>query len=251
MKAKGSMTRFMGLRNRGEKAGKSRSEKLFVAAHMVCALLILVLAADLRAAAQSGTASPVIDNDQVKVWDVTLKPGKPLAMPHPDHDTVTMFFDGGKIRTTYAGGKTIVASRKFGDAAYDRKGTVEKVEVLSEQPMKFFVVELKDHPLPHLQNKSGYSLSFPRPGSTKILENDRVIVWNYTYTPGVPTPMHYHDKDALVVYRYDASVSSTTPDGKAVVNQDKAGQIKFNPRDRSHVEALVNGRESVIVTELK
>jgi hypothetical protein len=36
--------------------------------------------------------------------------------------------------------------------------------------------------------------AFPRPGVKKILENERVIVWDCTWTPGVATPMHFHDK---------------------------------------------------------
>jgi hypothetical protein len=31
--------------------------------------------------------------------------------------------------------------------------------------------------------------------------------------------MHFHDKDIVVVYRYDGSLKSTTPDGKSVVNR--------------------------------
>jgi hypothetical protein len=245
------MARITGMRTWGKEADNRWLEKLYVAARVVCALLLLATAGTLHASSQSGPGTMVIDNDRVQVWDVTLTPGLPLATDHPDHDTVTIFFDVGKIRTTYTGGRTIVAARKFGDAAYDRKGTVEKVEVLSSAPARLFVVELKNHPAPLLLNKSKFPLSFPRPGSKKIFENDRVIVWNYTYTPGVPTPMHYHDKDALVVYRYDASVKSTTPDGKSVVNEDKAGQVRFNKGDRTHVEELTKGQESVIVTELK
>jgi quercetin dioxygenase-like cupin family protein len=213
--------------------------------------LLLAIAAVPHARAQSGTAAPILDNERISVWDVTLAPGQAFSREHPENDCVILFFAGGKVRTTGADGKTRVAAREFGDAVYEPKGTVEKEEVVSSSPVRFFVVELKDHPVPVLVNQSGYPLSFPRPGAKKILENDRIIVWTYTYKPGVPTPMHYHDKDALVVYRYDASVSSTTPDGKSVVNEDKAGTVKFNKGDRLHVEALVKGQESVIATELK
>ena len=31
-------------------------------------------------------------------------------------------------------------------------------------------------------------------GSTKIFENDKIIVWNFELAPGETTPMHKHDK---------------------------------------------------------
>ena len=40
----------------------------------------------------------------------------------------------------------------------------------------------------------------------KLLENARVIVWDYTWTPGVATPMHFHDKDVVVYYQEDGDL---------------------------------------------
>jgi hypothetical protein len=51
-----------------------------------------------------------------------------------------------------------------------------------------------------IANTSGLPAAFPRRGAKKLLENDRVIVWSYRWTLGDATPMHFHDKDALVVY---------------------------------------------------
>jgi hypothetical protein len=54
--------------------------------------------------------------------------------------------------------------------------------------------------VPPLANTSGFPNAFPRPNSRKLFENDNVVVWDYTWTTGVPTPMHFHDKDVVVVY---------------------------------------------------
>ncbi len=70
----------------------------------------------------------------------------------------------------------------------------------------------------------------------KLLENDRVIVWSYRWNPGEPTPMHFHDKDVVVVYLEDTALISTTPDGAKKLNEYKAFDIRFNKRDRTHTE---------------
>jgi hypothetical protein len=84
-----------------------------------------------------------------------------------------------------------------------------------------------------------------------VLDNDRVTVWNYAWTLGVPTPMHYHDKDVVVVFRNDGLLRSTTPKGESVVNDDKFGMVRFNKRDRVHFEELLKGEQSAIILELK
>ena len=105
--------------------------------------------------------------------------------------------------------------------------------------------------MPPLANASGFPNAFPRPGVKKRLENDKVLVWDYTWTTGVPTPMHFHDKDVVVVYLENGALKSTTPDRQSVVNELSPGLIRFNVRDRIHTEELVRGKSRAIITELK
>jgi len=67
----------------------------------------------------------------------------------------------------------------------------------------------------------------------------------------VATPMHFHDKDVVVVFLEDGDLKSTTLDGKEVVNKYTTGTVRFNQRDRTHTETLMNGRQRAIITELK
>ena len=88
-------------------------------------------------------------------------------------------------------------------------------------------------------------------GAAKLAENARVIVWDYTWTSGEATPMHFHDKDVVVVYLDDGDLQSTTPDGQIVVNPYRFGMVKFNLRERTHTETLIRGKQHAIITELK
>ncbi len=162
---------------------------------------------------------PVIENDRVVVWDA----GVPTAARTVD--AVIVSFSG----TT----------------EFVPKGTAPKITG------RAVVIDLKDHPVAPIKNPTTYPLAFPRPGIKKLLENDRVIVWDYSWQPGVATPMHYHDKDVVVLFLENGDLSSTTPDGKSVVNQYTAGTVRFNQRDRTHTETLVRGKQRAIITELK
>ena len=48
--------------------------------------------------------------------------------------------------------------------------------------------------------------AYPRPGAVKLLENDRVIAWNYSWIEGRPAPMHFHIHQQVVAVRYDGAI---------------------------------------------
>jgi hypothetical protein len=203
--------------------------------------------------AQTAThgASPIIDNERVTVWETTLNPRESVSMKHHDADLATLFLSDGDLRVTDAHGASKVTSRKRGDVAFTRKDTEVKEEVTSRNPIKMVVIELKDHSVPPLSNTTGYPLAFPRPGSKKVLENDRIVAWYYTWTVGARTPMHYHDKDVVILYLGDGLMKSVPLTGSSDVNEHKTEEVRFNRADRTHYEVLEKGSLSAIIVELK
>lgn len=202
------------------------------------------------AMAPTAMPAPVIDNERVTVWDVKLGPGQSgFATPH-DLDTVILFVEGGMI-STRSGGKATTATRNFGDAVFVPRGSDAVDTVVSGGPAHEIVVALKDNPVPPTANTTGLPPAFPRPGSVKALENNRVVVWNYSWKTGVPTPMHFHAYDVVLSYRYDGSLKSVEPSGKETVNNYKAGDIRFNRGNRAHYEVLQSDRLSAVMMELK
>jgi hypothetical protein len=167
-------------------------------------------------------AAPIIDNESVTVWDTT----KPL--PPAQHDFIA------------------VSLVRKGTAVLGHKG-----DIPGEDGARTVVIELKDHPASAYPNNTGLPNAFPRPHVEKLIENDRLIVWSYHWTPGEPTPMHFHDKDVVVVYEEDTPLKSTTPDGKSVVNDYKFGDVRFNRGNRTHSELVVGPSGSAVMTEFK
>lgn len=173
-------------------------------------------------AAVAYAASPIIDNDRVTVWDTTG------ALPPAEHDFVA-----------------IPLSRE-GTALLGHQGTVP-----SKDGARTIVIELKGNSLGQVPNNLGYPLAFPRPHSKKLLENDRVIVWDTVWYPNEATPVHFHDKDALAIFESNGVIQSTTLDGKKVVTEVKVADVSFNRRDRTHSELLLSGHAHAIIVELK
>jgi hypothetical protein len=166
----------------------------------------------------------LIDNNRVTVNEV--KSVKPAAIEKRFNDVVAVDLDN----TT---------------AYFVPKGAAHA------GPQHGIIIDLKDVSVPPLENKTKYPLAFPRPGVKKILENNRVIIWDYTWTTGKPTPMHFHDKDVVVVYLADGDLKSTTTDGMETINKIFFGKTTFNAPNRIHTEEVVKGSARAIIVELK
>jgi hypothetical protein len=169
---------------------------------------------------------PVIDNQRVSIWKI--EEGAPLPPQLTTAESIVIPLDAS------AGA---VVLRKRWDAR--------------QTPPPAVVVELKDHPVTPRINRSGYPNAFPRAGGRKLLETGRVLVWEYSWTRGHPTRMHYHDKDVIVVFLADGALRSTAPNGQETLNDYKAGDIRFNVGNRVHSETLVAGDQHAIIVELK
>jgi hypothetical protein len=113
------------------------------------------------------------------------------------------------------------------------------------------VIDLLAPPEGPLPNPKGLREAFDRPGIEKLLDNDRVTIWRYTWEPGKKTPLHFHRRDVVVVYTADGTLASLTPDGKTQMNPHHFGFTKFSPKGRVHQEELVKGTASAVMVELK
>jgi hypothetical protein len=164
--------------------------------------------------------APVIDNARVRVWQNTVPPVSDL-------EAVSVS----------------VATPAPANVTFVKKG--------APRPNATLTVELKDIKVSPFTNTTEYPNAFPRPNIKKLLENDRVIVWDYTWTLNSPTGMHNHDKDVVVNFLEDGDLVSTVPDGGKTVNQYKPGTVRFNTRDRVHFETLTRGKQRAIIVELK
>ena len=172
--------------------------------------------------------------DDERAWVIEHAGDNNLLCPH-----------GVRIRS--ADGKT--ARHTDGSAGWGHGGRTSDTAVGA--PAHEIIVEIKDAPSNTVPNTTALPPAFPRPGSKKMFENDKVRVWNYSWVPGKPTAMHFHDTEVVVTYLQDGDVASTTPDGKTQVNHRKAGDIVYNLANRRHSEEVVKGEQSGIMLELK
>jgi len=207
----------------------------------------LILGMSLAAAAWG---APLIDNERVTVWDVPLAAGVSGPTTPQSEDVVILFLEGGRIRTVDRTGNASIVTRNFGDSVFVPKGTGAIDTLVSGGPAHEVMILLKDYPMAAIANTSGFPTAFPRAGAVKMLDDSRFTAWHYSWTQGVPTGMHFHDKDFVVAFRYDSVQSIAAPDGASHMSPVKAGDIVFLKRGLTHSEGLTTDRQSAVYLEL-
>ncbi|WP_158543521.1 cupin domain-containing protein [Dyella solisilvae] len=84
----------------------------------------------------------LVDNEQVRVLEVWLKPGESLPM-HSHPGNVVYFVTAGKTKTTTGDGKVTETEHKAGDAIWSDAITHSN-ENIGTAPTKALVVEVKN-----------------------------------------------------------------------------------------------------------
>jgi quercetin dioxygenase-like cupin family protein len=113
------------------------------------------------------------------------------------------------------------------------------------------LIAIKDHRRDRLETPPGMTPAFPREGARSIVQNDRVAVWQVTWTKGSRTPQHFHDKDVVAVYLDAGTVRSIALSGETAATPRLAGDTVFIPRGRAHIEECIDGPRRDIIIELK
>ena len=194
----------------------------------------------------------VAENDRVIVWDLRWKKGVPTPIHAHTLDVVAVFLEGVTTKTTGVDGTTRMGNpMRKGDAVFQPRGVIHTEEATTDGG-RVIGVELKDAPPPPpLAIRPNLPPGFPRDGAARLIDNDRVTVWDFTWIPGRPVPMHFHDKDTVVVFVDGGKIRSADAEGRTTVAERKFGDVSLNARNRAHTEETIEGSPRAIVVELK
>ena len=195
--------------------------------------------------------SKVFENERVVVWNARWTAGRPSPMHEHKLDLVGVILEGGRTKLTFLDGSIREgALSKRGDVVFQPKGVIHIEEPLVDGA-RTIGVEFKDVTVPPIDKRPALPSAFPREGARSLLENDRVAIWDYQWLPGRAVPLHYQDRDVVVVAMGDGQVRFTSSDGRTRVEPLSFGQVTFRPRGESHREEAAEGSPRAILVELK
>lgn len=199
-------------------------------------------------------AVKLVENARVAIWDVTWTEGTRTPVHRHPYPIVGVTLAPGKNRSIATDG-TIRENDlgPVGHVVYAPAGLVHAEEGASTPGPRAVLIELKDGSPPALPTRADMPPPFgaSTPGATVVLDNDRVVVYDFQFDPKTPVPPHHHIRDAINVTVAGGRVRATTLDGQPSTVDLIVGEVLFRPRDRAHREDVVEGRPRNVIVELK
>jgi hypothetical protein len=77
---------------------------------------------------------------------------------------------------------------------------------------------------------------YPRTGTTGLIDNQRVQVWDVSWPKGAPSPLHRHLYDMTGVYYHPGDRVITEVDGSKRAITTNAGRIQWQLKGVTHIE---------------
>ncbi len=187
------------------------------------------------------------ENEQVRVLEVTFKPGDKIAMhQHPDH--VAYVLSPGKLHVSSADGKAQDFDLKAGQAVY-LPAQAHAAENTGTTEAKLVIVELR----------TAGGTAAPAGGDPpkvgpkiykQVLDNDRVRAFEVTFAKGAKIAAHAHPDHA--VYVISPGKLKISPTGGKTQELDlKAGQSVFIPAEAHAAENTGTTETKLLVVEIK
>lgn len=207
---------------------------------------------------RNGTVK-LFDNDRVTIWEVNWVKGPVPPIHRHLYDMAGVYLRFGQVSVTGPDvpidpnpkpGRPFDVPRPY----YQPKGITHRETPFGAQgdPERLAImVDLKDVTLPPLEPKPGMNPAWPREGAKDVLDNSRVVEWDYTWPTKKPLALHRHERDSVEVFVEGGTLVTKMADGHEETKTVAFKDARFVPRGQVDTEEAVSGSPRAIVIEIK
>jgi len=190
----------------------------------------------------------ILENERLVAYDVTWAPNEPTLLHRHVHDYFGVELVAATFQVTAAFKSPRAVSVAEGDSWFFPAGVVHVEEGLSRNPSRHaIVVELKNAPTP---TKDAAVESGPE-RQLKVLENDRVIMWNCIWESGQRDADWLGRRDAIVMFVNGGILQINAPSETRQEKAFKPGDVLFVPAGDPRVVTARSSGIKATVVELK
>ncbi len=197
-------------------------------------------------------ATPILDNDRGRVWDVIYPPGMSTGLHRHASDFLGIELIETSLKVTTPDGVEHINPIHRGNIYMLPKGLTHMEEGVIGHPQRnSILIELKDA-APHDYKNSGTAPDgFAADGAKKTADNPRVILWDATFKPGGAGKPFFQSHDMFLIPMDAGVLSITTTDEPASSLPVANGQVVFLPGGHTRTIQSSEGTILVGVAELK
>ena len=193
----------------------------------------------------------VIDNEYVRVLDVT-ETSTTKGRPH-EHamNRVMIYLTAGKQKLEYADGRTQVLDFRAGTPLWSPAGGVHTSQNIGGAPFRVIEVELKKQASGKYVQPALDPVRIDPARYQVLHDQPQARVIRATIPARAKIPLHEHTPNRVIVFLTDVHARATDEAGQTSELTAKAGEVRFAGAAKHREENLSDKPFEVVVVELK
>jgi len=193
----------------------------------------------------------LVENDRGAVYNVNYPKDQPTPFHRHRYFFAGLDLNTATIRVTDREGKfrlgPVIKNRMW----YLPKDLTHQEMSTTDPGRHTVVIDIKEKTVPEAQNASSYPTNKYATFQTKVVDNDRVVIWDCAWAPGAEPIISFDSRDMFLAFAEGGDLSIGTVGEAPRVQHYDAGQAIFLPGGRPRAIGSTKGTIHVMLVEVK
>lgn len=196
-------------------------------------------------------ASLLVENDHGAAYNVEYPKGQPTPFHRHRYFFAGLDLNTATIKVTQLDGKfdfhPVIKNRMW----YLPKGLTHREMSTTDPGRHTVVIDIKDKSVPEAANTTGLPTNKYAAYQVKVVDNDRVTIWDCAWSPGADGMTSFDSRDMFVAFAEGGDLSIASPAQPAKVQHYESGQAIFLPGGQARTIGSAGGTIHVMLVEVK
>lgn len=186
-------------------------------------------------------ATQLIDNDRGTAWNVIYYMNESSPMHRHPYFFAGLDLNTGSVVTRQPGSNewtqpgAVIKDRMW----YLPKGLTHAEMTVTDPGRHDVVIDIKDKSVPEAANTTSYPTAKFAPSQTKVVDNDKVTIWDCAWSPRAGV-MSFDSRDIFLAFAEGGDLLIQEDGQPAVVKHYDSGQAIFLPGGKARAISAVN-----------
>jgi hypothetical protein len=196
-------------------------------------------------------ATLLVENDRGAAYNVVYPKDQPTPFHRHRYFFAGLDLNTATIKVTQLDGKFDYHPVIKNHMWYLPRDLTHREMSTTEPGRHTVVIDIKDKNVPEKANTTNFPTNKYAAYQTKIVDNERVIIWDCAWSPGADGVSSFDGRDMFLAFAEGGDLSIATPGQPANVQHYDAGQAIFLPGGQARMIGSAGGTIHVMLVELK
>lgn len=196
-------------------------------------------------------ATLLVENDRGAAYNVVYPKDQPTPFHRHRYFFAGLDLNTATIKVTGTEGKfrlgPVIKNRMW----YLPKGLTHQEMSTTDPGRHTVVIDIKEKTAPEAQNTTLYPTNKYAAFQTKVVDNDRVVIWDCAWAPGAEPITSFASRDMFLAIAEGGDLAIATAGEAPKVQHYDAGQAIFLPGGQARTIGSTSGTVHAMLVEVK